>query len=161
MCPEMPLETTRVVPLGGERARVNSKSRLCSPPPQPPLKMLKVRKSQSQEKDKHSDQETPLSGTESKEDPHPWRRLTTDKGPTKSKSSGQAARDTVPESLQAPTWWAGSRHPKSHQEREETKKNNNNNNDCFFLKTLPDYQAYFLPSWCLWFSPHSSWVRRG
>ena len=71
---------------------------------------------------RHSDQEVPLSGAESKEDPHPWTGLVVCKRPTESKSSGWAVRDTLSASLGAPTWFSGSTHPKCHQKREEMKK---------------------------------------
>lgn len=73
---------------------------------------------------RHSDQEVPLSGAESKEDPHPWMGmgLAMCRRPTESKSSGRVARDTLSVSLRALTWLSGSTQPKCHQKREEMKK---------------------------------------
>lgn len=69
--PGMPLWNFQSGAVSRWKSHDNLQILVLFPLPWLPLKMHEVRKSQSQEKDKASDQEVSLSGTESKEDPHP------------------------------------------------------------------------------------------
>lgn len=69
----------------------------------------------------------PLSGTESREDPHPLDETHLSKRSTEDKLSDRVAGDELSVGLQSPTS-SGSTHPNCYQKREEARH---------FFETLP------------------------
>lgn len=103
----------------GEKAMAVSNPSAVSPPPRCFSRCTRSRNHKVRKRIRPSDQEVPLSGTESKEDPHPLDGPHYVQRSTQSKASHRAA-DTLSVSSWSPTS-SGSTHPKCHQKREETR----------------------------------------